>query len=66
MARAGISAKQRVSKRRCQAGKRRSRNPSITTCPAKVAVSVELWPAAKSPTPNSTLAREVPNKGVSR
>ena len=63
---AGIRARHRVSRRRCQSGKRMLRNPSITTWPAIVAVSVELWPDASRAIPNSTLAIDVPKIGVSR
>ena len=63
---AGIRARQRVSRRRCQSGKRMLRNPSITTWPAIVAVRVELWPDASRAIPNSTLAIDVPKIGVSR
>mmetsp|Transcript_28264 Transcript_28264/g.63108 ORF Transcript_28264/g.63108 Transcript_28264/m.63108 type:complete len:269 (-) Transcript_28264:549-1355(-) len=46
----GPSATNRVIMARCHGRIRRSRNPSITTWPAKVVDMVEAWPAARSPT----------------
>ena len=40
-------------------------NPSITTWPASVPVTVLLWPLANSATANSVLANAVPNNGAS-
>ena len=66
VARAGTRARLRVSRRRCQSGKRMCRKPSMTIWPAMVAVSVELWPEASNATANNVLAREVPRLGESR
>ena len=43
----------RVMRRRSQGASRILRKPSITICPASVAVTVELMPQHKSATPNS-------------
>ena len=63
---AGTMATIRVTMRRAQGGRRNSRNPSITICPASVPVNVEFWPLARSATANSVLASDAPSTGVSR
>lgn len=50
MKREGPIAARRVIVARCHGAKRKSKKPSITTCPAKVVDMVEARPAAKSPT----------------
>ena len=62
---AGIMAISRVIKRRNHGVRRMLRNPSMTTCPASVPVSVEFCPDASSATANTVLASDAPNTGVS-
>ena len=62
---AGTSAMPRVISRRITADIRSRMKPSITICPAIVAVTVELSPHAMSAMPNSSGAIAVPRIGVS-
>ena len=50
---AGMIATPRVTRRRAHAGMRKLIKPSITVCPAMVAVTVELRPQQSSATANS-------------
>lgn len=52
----GIIAMQRVTSTRHQRGHCRFRKPSIENWPAYVPVMVELWPAARMPTPQIYMA----------
>jgi len=54
-----------VINRRIQGLRRRCKKPSMTICPAKVAVSVELCPKASKAKPKTALAAWTPNKGES-
>ena len=62
---AGTMATLRVSRRRIHGRMRRSRNPSITTCPASVPVSVDACPEASNATANTVLASGTPSTGDS-
>ena len=62
---AGIMAIRRVIKRRNHGVSRIFRNPSMTTCPASVPVSVEFCPEASRAMANTVLANVAPNTGVS-
>ena len=62
---AGTIASSRVTSRRTQGASRTCRNPSITICPASVAVTVEFWPEASSATANRVLAAAAPSVGDS-
>ena len=61
----GMMASRRVEIRRSHDGNRSRRNPSMTTWPARVAVTVEFCPEAKSATANSVLASGAPRIGAS-
>ncbi len=61
---AGTIAIDRVRKRRSTGRILKRRNPSITICPARVPVSVELCPAEINATAKSTLATVVPRSGA--
>ena len=63
---AGTTASERVTRRRSHGATCQSRKPSITTCPASVAVTVEFWPEASSATANSVEAAPAPSAGASR
>jgi hypothetical protein len=62
---AGTIANERVIIRRTHGRMRQCMNPSITTCPASVPVTVELCPLASSATANSIARRRVPSSGAS-
>src|SRR5262249_6390370 len=61
---AGMMAMARVIRRRSQPGRRISRKPSITACPARVAVTVELSPQQSSASPNRIGAKDEPSSGA--
>jgi len=61
----GMIASARVIRRRSHGGKRKCRNPSITICPARVAVTVEFRPEASRATANRVEARPTPSIGAS-
>ncbi|MNU09113.1 hypothetical protein D3C72_2555030 [compost metagenome] len=60
----GTMAMPRVISRRAHGAMRRRRKPSITICPASVAVTVELMPEASSATANNVEARPTPSIGA--
>ncbi|VUM33070.1 hypothetical protein PGKDCPLP_04621 [Stenotrophomonas maltophilia] len=61
----GMIASARVISRRSHGGRRRCRKPSITICPASVAVTVEFRPEASSAIANSVAAAPTPSMGAS-
>jgi len=63
---AGTIANKRVTMRRSQTGRRKSRNPSMTIWPASVPVMVEFCPEASSASANTTLAAPAPSIGDNR
>ena len=62
---AGMMASDRVASRRNHGGSRRRKNPSITACPASVAVTVEFRPQARSAMAKSCGAMASPSSGAS-
>ena len=63
---AGIMATKRVISLLIQGFNLNFKYPSITICPAKVPVTVELWPAAINAMANNMGAIFEPNKGANK